>query len=145
MLGTARTLRAHLVTLPSQASVAQRGYRPSDDAQEADCRRFTGQLSILHSATSSQFGNDSWQQQSTDTNACSCIASAVIQPTHPPGIKGDTGNGAQRLSRLREQGGGRAWPANAIRLDRVRCLLVLSHAYLNVDRAACAHSIHMYP
>ncbi len=51
---------------------------------------------------------------------------------------------SQRLSRLREQGGSRAWPANAIRLDRARCPLVLSHAYLSVDRAACAHSIHIY-
>ena len=83
MLGTARTLRAHLVTLPSQASVAQRGYRPSDDAQEADCRRFTGQLSILHSATSSQFSNDSWQQQSTG-HQCMLMHCISRHSTHPP-------------------------------------------------------------
>ena len=35
-------------------------------------------------------------------------------------------------------------PRMQIRQDRVRRLLVLSHAYLGVDRTACAHSIHTY-
>jgi hypothetical protein len=65
MLGTAR---------------AQRASRPSDKGQKADRRRFTGRFSILHVSTSSQFGNDSWQQSSSRTFESS--TRTIDPPTH---------------------------------------------------------------
>ena len=88
MLGTARTLRAHLVTLPSQAvtlpTSQRRTAREPTERRDSESRLSTVHRTVQHSSLSNQ--QSVWQRQlATTVDWTPMHAHALHQPTiNPP-------------------------------------------------------------